>query len=214
MGNSILDIFFPLSCLGCQKEGTYLCQDCLACLDVSDNHREYKSNLLDDLYFALPYQGSLIKKMVHQLKNEPLIKELSKALASLIITHFQLINKELDPSQSVLIPLPSSKKRLRWRGFNHSEEIAKEISISWNIPLVSDCLIKTKETPHQTEVSLEERKENIRGAFQLKDPFQLEDKKILLVDDIFSTGSTIKEAARILRQAKVKEIIGIVVARE
>ena len=211
MGNIFLDLLFPSFCLGCKKQGTYLCEDCLACLDINNYHKPYRSYPLNDLYFALPYQNSLARKMICQFKDESFIKELSKPLASLIITHFQLINKELH--NAVLVPIPLHVKRMKWRGFNQSEEIAKQLSLFWNIPLFNS-LIKVIDNPRQTEIWLDKRKENVKGSFRLTNPYQLENKRILLIDDIYSTGSTIKEAALTVRQAKIDEVIGIVIARE
>ena len=105
--NFLLEIFFPKFCFKCQREGSYLCQDCLATLDVLENTfclcenpsrlplagkcRNCSSLHLNGLYFAVSYKNNLIKTLIHQFKYEPYIKELSGTLALLIITHFNLI---------------------------------------------------------------------------------------------------------------------------
>jgi ComF family protein len=111
------------------------------------------------------------------------------------------------------MPVPLGKRRLKWRGFKQAEELAKELSSFLKIPLVSDCLIKIKETLPQVELSEKEREENIKGVFKIKNDEKILGKKILLVDDVYTTGSTMKECARILKRAGAKEIIGIVIAR-
>lgn len=210
----LLDLFYPKFCFLCQREGSYLCEDCLATLEVSPFHQKYSTKNLTDLYFALPYQKPLIKKLIQSFKYEPLIKELAETLSSLIINHFQLIEKSPnDFSQFLLIPIPLDKKRLKWRGFNQAEEIGKGIAKFLNIPILNNVLIKTKTTLPQVELSEQERKENIKGVFFCQKPELIKGKKILLVDDVYTTGSTLEEAAQVLKEAGAKEIIGIVVAR-
>jgi ComF family protein len=182
-------------------------------MEISRVHQTYKTHYLSDLYYSLDYQNPLVKNLIQKLKYEPLIKELSKTLASLIIEHFQLLDNKPNFEEFILIPTPLEQRRLKWRGFNQAEEIGKELSEFLKIPLVSNCLIKTKETLPQVELSNEERKENIRGAFLLQNENLIEERKILLLDDIYTTGSTMEEAARVLKEAGAKEIIGIVVAR-
>jgi len=79
------------------------------------------------------------------------------------------------------------------------------------IPLVSDCLIKTRETISQVELPEDARKENVKGTFSVKN--RISGKKILLVDDVYTTGATMTECARVLRESGAKEIIGIAIAR-
>jgi ComF family protein len=142
-----------------------------------------------------------------------LIKELKKELAFLIISHFLLLDKKPDFSNFVLVPVPLSKKKLKWRGFNQAEEIAKELANFLKIPLISDCLIKTKETKDQVELSEKERKENVKGAFYIKNKEKIAGKNVLLVDDVFTTGATMEEAAKVLKEAGSEKIVGVVVAK-
>jgi len=201
--------------LNCQREGSFLCEDCQAILDISSSHQEFQTENLSDLYYPLEYKNPLIKNLIKRFKYEPLVKELAKDLASLIIAHFQL----LDPPPNfgggdyVLLPVPLEKRKLKWRGFNQSEEIGKEISKFLNIPLINDILFKIKETLPQVELSEKEREENIKGVFIIRNRKKISGKKILLVDDVYTTGSTMKECAQLLKKAGAKEVIGIVIAR-
>jgi len=228
--NRILEIIFPQICFGCGKEKEYLCDDCKACLEISSyiyclcekpvilsdagKCRRCRDKKLDGLYSALPYQNKLVQKLIQNFKYEPFIKDLSKSLSSLIIEHLQLLDNKPDLSSFFLTPVPLHKKRLKWRGFNQAEEIAKELTNYLKIPLINDCLIKIRETPTQMELSGEERKENIKGVFLVKNKDLIQNKKILLVDDVYTTGSTMEECARILKEAGAKEVVGMVVARE
>jgi ComF family protein len=227
--NFLLEIFFPKFCFRCQREGSYLCQDCLATLDILENTFclcEKPSRLpqagkcrncsflhIDGLYFAVSYKNSLIKTLVHQFKYEPYTKELANPLASLIITHFNLIQKDFSPERYILIPVPLAKKKLKKRGYNQSEEIAKELSKNIGLPLFTDCLQKEKETPAQMELKKEERLKNIKGAFSVSNLEKIKNKKILLIDDIYTTGATMEECARILKHAGAREVWGVAVAR-
>jgi len=212
-----LSLLFPKFCLGCQGEGNYLCQDCQAILEISRLHLQYPGQNLKDLYFALNYQNPLIKNLIQKFKYGPLVKELAKPLSSIIIEHFQLLDNKPpffgERNDFILIPVPLEKRRLKWRGFNQAEEIGKEISKFLNIPLMNGVLIKIKENSLQVDLSGKERKENVREVFGLKGGERIFGKKILLIDDVYTTGATLEEAARVLKEAGTKEVIGIVVAR-
>lgn len=225
----LLDIFFPRFCFNCGREGSYLCQDCQSILDITEYHyclckipqrlpkpgkcKRCQSKNLNGLYFALSYESFLVKKLIKLFKYEPYIKDLSKTLSSLIITHFKLLNNKPDFSDFLLVPVPLAKKKLKMRGFNHAQELAKELSTSFKIPLINDVLIKTKETLSQVELSEKEREENIKNVFSCQNQKKIKRQKILLVDDIYTTGSTMEECARILKENGAKQVWGIAVAR-
>jgi len=211
--NFLLNLFYPKYCFLCQREGTYLCQDCLSTLEISGFHQKFSTENISDLYFATSYQKPLIKNLIQSFKYKPFVKELTDNLSSLIIEHFQLLEKPPDFADFILIPVPMEKKKLKWRGFNQAEEIGKELSKFFRISLLNNVLAKIKETPAQVDLSEEERKENIRNAFSIKNGGQILGRKILLVDDIYTTGSTLTECAKVLKEAGAKEIIGIVIAR-
>jgi competence protein ComFC len=209
----LLDLFFPRFCFGCQKEGNYLCRDCQSTLGILSSHQNYSTQNLKDLYFAVDYRNPLVKNLIQNFKYGPFIKELAKTLSSLILEHFQLLDNQPNFSNFILIPVPLEKRRLRWRGFNQAEEIGKELSSFLKIPLFADYLAKIKQTLPKVELSDQAREENIENAFEVKNKNQIFAKKILLVDDVLTTGSTLEECARVLKKAGAKEIVGIVIAR-
>jgi competence protein ComFC len=235
--NFSLDLFFPKFCLGCQKEGSYLCGDCRTLLEISEFNYclcnknplrlppEQKSSKcprcqekrLAGLYFALPYKENILtKKLIYQFKYQPYLKDLAATLASLVVEHLILSEKNADDiwNNSGLIPVPLDKKKLKARGYNQSEELAKELSKVLKIPVISENLIKIKNTKPQMELSKEERERNLLGVFQIKNPAELAGKKIFLVDDVYTTGSTMEECAKVLRKAGVKQVWGMTIARE
>jgi ComF family protein len=208
-----LDLIFPKFCLGCKREGIFLCQDCLSVLEISTTHQKFRGKYLDDLYFPLDYGNFLSKKLIQNFKYPPLIRELKRELALAIISHFLLLDTKPVFSDFVLIPIPLAKKKLKWRGFNQAEEIGRELAEFLKIPLISDCLVKIKENKSQVELSEKERNENVKGVFFVKNKEKIVRKKILLVDDVFTTGATMEEAARVLKEAGAKKIVGIVIAK-
>jgi ComF family protein len=227
-----LNLFFPKNCINCQKEGSYLCEDCFSLIEVLSNqfcpfcnpprivlegrtcNSCQRTKNLSGLFCAAPYQNFIIKKLISQLKYEPCLKALSKPLSLLIVKHFQLLEQGTSLTGAVFVPVPISKKRLRRRGFNQAEEIARELALAFNIPLLNNVLFKTKETQAQAELSAEERKENVKGVFACKNPEMVNGQKILLIDDVFTTGSTMEECSRVLKEGGAKEVWGIAVARE
>jgi competence protein ComFC len=127
-----------------------------------------------------------------------------------------------------IIPVPISKKRYKERGYNQSLLIAKEISKQMqykanienkqkektNLELVNNCLIKTKNIIEQSKLNKEERQNNIQGVYSLQNPQKITNQKILLVDDIYTTGSTVNECSKILKQANPKTIGVLVLAKD
>jgi competence protein ComFC len=225
-----LDLLFPKLCLRCGTEGDFLCPDCQATLDILESNfclcqrpsrlpfvgkcRFCREKRLAGLYFALSYKNNLVKNLVGRLKYEPSAKELAKTLALLIITHFNLIQKTFEVENHLLVPVPLAKKKLRRRGFNQSEEIAKVLSENLKIPMMTNILLKNRETKTQMKLSREERTTNIKDAFFVENKELLKDKEILLVDDVYTTGATMEECVRVLKRAGAKAVWGVAVARE
>lgn len=228
----VFDILFPAICLNCQTEGNWICQDCLSNIDVLEYQycpfckervfkegtcKKHRQKNLNGLFFAASYKDPLIKKLIKKFKYPPFLKELALSLSSLIITHFILSENKIifnDQDVSIFIPVPLSLYKKRWRGFNQSEEITKELSKFLKIPYQVNNLIKIKKTQSQINLSKEERERNIKDSFKIKNPLEIQGKRIFLVDDIFTSGATMEECARVLKQAGVKEVWGIAMARE
>ena len=141
----------------------------------------------------------------------------SKSYLYKTIVNFLLKNRkffQILKSYDTIIPVPISKKRRKERGYNQSELIASEISKNIEISYVNQCLFKTKNIVEQSKLGKEERLKNIQGAYQLYKPEIIKNKKILLVDDIYTTGSTVNECSKILNQAKPKKIGVLTIAKD
>jgi len=134
---------------------------------------------------------------------------LKKPLSLLLYETF----KELKEPVDLIIPIPLTRKRLLERGFNQSLLLAKELGIRTGLKVKGDILIKVKETPPQTSLGSKERRSNLKGAFFLKEPSLVFGKRVLLVDDVFTTGSTLREAFYVLKQAGAKTVMAVTLAR-
>lgn len=136
------------------------------------------------------------------------------------------LHRETD-GPSVLIPLPLARKRLRARGYNQSEVLAGALGRKWRIPVFPDLLVRTRETPTQTALTPETRLANVAGAFdvrraawdvwrrrlQINAACDTPHAALVLVDDVFTTGATLAEAARALAQAGANTVFGVTFAR-
>ncbi len=101
----------------------------------------------------------------------------------------------------IIIPVPISQGNLRQRGFNQTELLARQIARRLKLNVYNDILVRIKETPSQRELTKEEREKNLLCAFEIKDKRKIYRKNILLVDDVYTTGSTIRECTRVLLEA-------------
>lgn len=119
-------------------------------------------------------------------------------------------------SPSALIPIPLAKKRLRDRGYNQSEVLARALARKWRIPVLPDLLVRTRETPTQTALTPDTRLANVRAAFAVANVqcSMINDHwTLIIVDDVFTTGATLAEAARALEQTGAGRILGVTFAR-
>lgn len=226
--NFLLDVFFPKFCLGCGKERTWLCEDCQALLEIQEENfcpvcgkltLDFKTHKfckrktnLEGLFWAVDYNNPLVKKLILKFKYTSFARELAKPLAKILISHFLLTEFPLRKMNFILVPIPLIRKRLKWRGFNQAEEISKEISRFFQLP-VENFLIREKEREPQMKIQdLKKRKENIKGVFSCHSPEKVKGKKILLIDDVCTTRATLEEAARVLKKAGAKQVWGAVIA--
>jgi len=220
---TIWDLIFPKRCINCKKEGQYLCEDCLSLIEINpfnyclceklerrNKCEACKNKNLDRILSATAFKG-IAKEAIHKLKYGHL-EELSLPLTLLILNYLQNIDCQIN-NDFIVIPIPMHPKKKRRRGFNQSEEMAKIISKSTGIPL-STTLIKIKETKPQMELNRIERIENIKNCFIVRDKKEIENKTILLLDDVYTTGSTMEECAKILKENNAKEVWGLTIARE
>jgi ComF family protein len=214
--NTILDIVFPVHCVSCGKEGSDLCLKCL--LDSPPAERE-SANWIFPLF---DYRHLPIKKSIWLLKYKGK-KRLAGIFAEIV---YEKIIEELSElslmknfREPILIPIPLSSKRYRERGYNQAELICQELKkinnlrhgVDWR--LEKNVLIKIKETEHQAKIKdRRDRLKNLADSFSVKNPELIKGKNVILIDDVTTTGATLAEAKKILKQSGAKKVIAFTVA--
>ncbi len=228
-----LDLIFPKACLRCESEGAWCCTACTAKIMVvppqcfvchalapaTADHPagktcEHCRKNTPVQYFFSPfiYQDETVRTLVQALKYER-IRSLDAWFAAALadyLRYFQIII----PADTLLIPIPLHRRRLRSRGFNQSELIARELAKRLGILVAHDILIKKSATAPQADLPRRERLTNIVGSFSLAEDAgeTLRGKTIIILDDVRTTGATITEAARILKKSGARRVWAITVA--
>jgi competence protein ComFC len=210
---NFLNLLYPLHCLGCETpleavNELHLCGRCIA----SINHNAMPPFELDDLpvlaYSACLYDGAL-KELVHAFKYKGKTA-LAKIFSKLMIDHIKDNPEIADVDLVTVVPL--HRERLREREFNQSLLIAGPISKEYSLVL-TNTLEKTRKTRYQNELLKSERLKNLKDAFSVSPRADIKDKRILLIDDIMTTGSTLGECAKTLLAGGVKSVKCFTLAR-
>lgn len=226
LSTNILDVLFPIECIGCGFEGKWICDECF--LSIKIRHEEIcpiceresensaicfgcrNKTYLKGLLAASSYHDRLIKEAVHLFKYR-FIQDLSLELGKILIEKFRDFP---DIKEFVVMPVPLHSRRLRWRGFNQAELLATIFADRFGLEKIRGVLTREKNTVPQVEFSDRIRRiNNIKDAFVCKSGERVKGKKIILVDDVATTLATLDECARVMRLAGAKEIWGAVVAR-
>jgi ComF family protein len=113
----------------------------------------------------------------------------------------------------LIVPVPLHRKRLRWRGFNQSLVLARQIGRAYDIPADPFVLRRDHETAPQTQLDEDARRRNVRGAFALNPDRSVDSKSVLLVDDVYTSGATVNECSRILKRNGAKQVFVLTLAR-
>lgn len=224
-----LETLFPPRCLGCEQALTEsikqraLCNTCLNTITINEtlfciicrarlaqDIRVCHKNTPLRLAPVGRYADDRLRNIIIRLKYHRRTVA-TRALTELIRRYFNHL--AYDFSSYTVIPVPLHAKRERKRGFNQSLLIAEIVSQMLNLPLLSGELIKTKQTLIQAQTkNRKERIGNLVDCFQVQNPELLRNKPILLVDDVCTSGATLSEAARELKKAGARNIIGFVIA--
>lgn len=224
---SWLDLIFPKKCVNCGKWGKYVCASCEVGLWEEEQicpvcgrasrygvkhkycHQPYS---LDGLTCLWAYEG-VARKIISKAKYRFYYDMLSELLpdAALGSACLPRVRFQSGTPAPVIVPVPLHPKREKWRGFNQAEMIGRRLAETENLEL-RNLLVRVKDMGQQVGKGREARLANIRGAFKLKAISHLP-KAILLVDDVWTSGATMAECCRVLKQAGVKYVWGFVLAR-
>ena len=223
----VLDLIFPKTCLGCGKEGKYLCDDCLAkvrpakpicaycekaSIDGFSHVKCAKKLGLDGLTSIWEYEG-VIRKAILSLKYK-YSTLVGKELTGCFISALRSQDSKFKiPNSTTLVPIPLYWYRENTRGFNQSVEIGREVAAQMGWKFISDLLIKTKSAVSQVELKGKARRQNLKGTFVINSSIKYRVSSIVLFDDVFTTGSTLREAAKVLKRTGVTKVWGLTIAR-
>ncbi len=157
------------------------------------------------------YREALVRDLIHAYKYEG-VKELAESFAEMIVKMLNFYNIRIG-GNFILMPVPLHRSRQRERGFNQSELLAERLAKRLNCK-VGKVLRRVRATEQQIEMdSYEKRRENVAGAFEVTAPEVISGQAVIIIDDVSTSGATIYEAARCLRQAGARTVWAMVVAK-
>lgn len=210
---SVSNLIYPTVCGVCGKIASVpLCKKCELVLrrQAEINIIQEEDKYFNELMYVFKYEGQVRKLIIDYKFND-------KPYMYLTFVSFLLNDKKLFENiknYDTIVPVPISKKRYKERGYNQSLLLAKEIAKHTNLLLINDCLIKTKNIVEQSKLNREDRENNIKGVYELKNKQIIHNKKVLLIDDIYTTGSTVNECSKILRKGNVAKIGVLTLAKD
>ena len=226
---NILDLIFPKRCVNCGRFGQYICATCRrlvrpiainesicpvcerSAIDGATHPRCKSRYSLDGLTVFFHYDGP-IRHAVKSLKYRhvsDLALEFVSLIPSVLLSHIQTVIG----GQATLIPIPLHTARLRARGYNQAEVLGRIVALRLLMPIHTDILYRTRATvPQVATKSRKERLRNMNGVFGLKQ-VSIAGKTIVLFDDVFTTGATMRSAAQVLKKHGAKRVWAITMAR-
>ncbi|MBD3311664.1 MAG: hypothetical protein GF349_04220 [Candidatus Magasanikbacteria bacterium] len=223
----IKDLIFPIFCIECGKESSWLCKVCFekinfepvficpVCRCMSTDgftcvNCINKSNLIQQISLCRYEENALSGKIIKILKYNYAIdiQDLIRIVFKNFYDNYTYLFKDFD----YIVPIPLHHKRRAERGFNQAEVLSNIVSFFIGVP-VNEILIRRKKTKQQARLGRKERIENLDKAFSIKKNVDLTNKKILLVDDVYTTGVTMQEAAFVLKKQNCQKIVGFSFAR-
>ena len=211
---NFLNLCYPNVCGICEKiSNEYICNKCRlkikqytkSIINEFDNAKYFNTHA-----YMFAYDGIIRMKIIrYKFLNSPY---LYKFFSNIILNDLKLV--DYIRSFDVIIPVPIHKKRKKKRGYNQSELIAKEISKKLKIQLQLNVLYKNVNNSPQSTLNQEQRKYNTKDVYILKNKELIKNKNILIFDDIYTTGNTVNECSKIIRNAQVNNIGVLTIAKD
>ncbi|GAB2563989.1 ComF family protein [Spirosoma areae] len=214
-----IDLLFPTLCLGCSQSlganETILCTSCRINLPETGQHREpYDQNLLNKFAGKVPIQflasfmyftkGGIVQKLIHSIKYKGQ-KEAAKALAGWYGHQLKTESKHIRDID-VIIGVPLHQSRLQQRGYNQADWIAEGLAEALCVPMRTDVLVRKRFKESQTRKNRLERWENVKTVFAVVNPDVIRGKRVILVDDVLTTGATLEACTIELLRANCKSV--------
>lgn len=163
-----------------------------------------------DLARAYGLYGGALREAISSLKFKGQ-RSMAPAMARLVVDVYE--QRLADVQIDAVVPVPLHKSRIRERGFNQATDLARPVAKRAGLPLFFDTLVRTRPTEPQYGLTINQRKENMRGAFSVKRPERIKGFSILVVDDILTTGTTANECAKVLKRAGAKKVVVLTLTR-
>lgn len=229
----LLDTIFPIFCAGCKKEGDWLCKECAGSILPAEKQfcplcgkvREFgkvcgpceEKSALSSVISCGYYHNPVLRETIGALKYNN-AKKIIPQIEKIIIQFTEKYEFNnlwgTVPHNILLVPIPLHKRRLWQRGFNQAEVIAEILSRNFNLKIRNNILKRKVYTGEQAKMRDNERVENVKDAFALLNKKEIIGKSIILVDDVYTTGSTMQECAKIIKTGwGVDKVHGFVLAR-
>lgn len=210
-----LEFIFLPSCGVCGKLGEgYLCTKCEKELEkyviAPADKYPVKKKENDTTLYVFDYKD-LVRKLIIQYKFN------DKSYLYKTFCEFMVKNKKVFDfikSYDIIIPVPMHKSKIRKRGYNQSELIAKELAKKLEIKIDTKVLIKIKNNKVQSTLNKKERKENTKNVYKIRNEAKIKNKKILIFDDIYTTGATVNACVQELKKANVVKIGILTLAKD
>lgn len=207
--SDLIDLIFPRHCHVCgevlSRQEQDICVNCLyklpkiekIHLDEIEKTFWGRCDVVSALSYMYYRKESPYNRLLHRMKydNHP---EIGLRLATMATE--SIMPSGFFEGIDAIVPLPLSKRKQRQRGYNQCDYIAEGVSLKTGIPVIKDCIVRTKANETQTHKSRDERWKNVEGIFYLTKPEALEGKHILLIDDILTTGATLTNCAIAIQQ--------------
>jgi ComF family protein len=199
--NLLLDFLFPVTCIGCKQFGVQCCAECLQKIPLSHQNTE---KIIAATDFK---EDSTLAELIHRFKYDG-AKEIGEILVNLFPKNLEL------PNEKVFVPVPLHKRRSNTRGFNQSAVLADLLAKKFGGEM-QNILQRHRYTPPQAQLSREKRLLNVNGAFSMRNHEQklYTESTYLLIDDVCTTGSTLSECEKVLKENGVQKIVWLVIAR-
>jgi len=205
----LFSFLFPQFCVGCRSMGERLCSSCLHSIPIhSDPFVKEPGWALDGLFVVAPYtKKSLLQTCIKTMKyrHSP---NLANQLGEWMGLRFPLAQFR----DFILVPVPLHPKRKKERGYNQAHCLAEGVATVLSLP-IEELLQRKFYTLPQAQLSREDRLKNLLNSFSLSQNSNTLNKKIILVDDVCSTGATLNECAKVLKSTDAKTVWGLVLAR-
>jgi len=227
LGKSLVDIFAPPRCMGCLREGEWLCSRCqreiimapLVCVGCGKQQPQgrvcktcRKKLALTGAVSVGVYGSDLLRRGVHWLKFKGVV-DVAPLLAYLMAARITTIAPLAELRKTTaLVPVPLHSSRLKQRGFNQSELLARELSQWLGLPMWP-IIQRREKTWTQAMLPADLRADNVRGAFELKQQEKLAAERYIVIDDVTTSGATLSAVADLLWDGGTKEVWGLTVMR-